>query len=383
MSGRFRVGAALTGIVVLTTAGLIAANGAQADPQAGPVGTSAKLPVPDQELVRDQQLLQAADVESKLGSRAIGSYFDASGELVVAVSDQATAAAVRAAGAIPKFVRYTASELRSVQGQLDHLAIGSSAGQVRSWYVDPVTGTVVVTVPSNARDLITKRFLRTAEQNGAMVTVRRSQGRLTLTEGEFGLLGGLQVDKNTGYTCSLGFNATTGDGQRIFLTAGHCTSGKPSWSRNGYILGNTRSSSFPGNDFGTVSVIEGWDQQGRVERWGSEDIVVRGTTSPTVGSEVCKSGKSTRWTCGRIVARNVTVNYGNNRVVKGLFQHTACVEAGDSGGANMSGDYAQGITSGAALVSGQCLSKYGQQNESYSQPIGEALSASGASLVLG
>jgi streptogrisin C len=379
MSGRFRVGAALTGIVVLTAAGLIAANGAQADPQVGKV----KLPVPDQELVRDQQLVQAADLESKLGSRAVGSYFDASGDLVVAVSDQATAAAVRAAGAIPKLVRFTATELQSVQGELDHLATGSSAGQVKSWYVDPVTGTVVVTVPSGARDLLTKRFLRAAEENGAMVTVRRSEGRLTLTEGEFGLLGGLQVDKNTGYTCSLGFNATTSDGQRIFLTAGHCTSGKPSWSRNGYILGNTRTSSFPGNDFGTVSVIDGWDQQGRVERWGSDDVVVRGTTSPTVGSEICKSGKSTKWTCGRIVARNVTVNYGNNRVVKGLFQHTACVEAGDSGGANMSGDYAQGITSGAALISGQCMAKYGQQNESYSQPIGEALSASGASLVLG
>jgi streptogrisin C len=377
MSGRFRVGAALTGIVVLTTAGLIAANGAQADPKVGAVK------LPDQALVQDQQLLQASSLESKLGSRVVGSYFDNSGELIVAVSDQATAAAVRAAGAIPKLVRYTATELNSVQGELDHLAIGSSAGQVKSWYVDPVTGTVVVTVASGARDLITQRFLRAAEQNGAKVTVRRTEGKVTLTDGEFGLLGGLQVDKNTGYTCSLGFNATTGEGQHIFLTAGHCTSGKPSWSRNGYVLGNTRTSSFPGNDFGTVSVIDGWDPQGRVERWGSDDIVVRGVASPTVGSEVCKSGKSTKWTCGRIVARNVTVNYGNNRVVKGLFQHTACVEAGDSGGANMSGDYAQGITSGAALISGECQAKYGQQNESYSQPIGEALSASGASLVLG
>jgi hypothetical protein len=388
MSGRFRVGAALTGIVVLTTAGLIAANGAQADPKAqtGAVGRgkdSTQLKLPDQALVQDQQLLQASSLESKLGPRVVGSYFDNSGELIVAVSDQATAAAVRAAGAIPKLVRYTATELNSVQDELDHLAIGSSAGQVKSWYVDPVSGTVVVTVAAGAGDLITKRFLRAAEQNGAKVTVRRSQGKVTLTDGEFGLLGGLQVDKNTGFTCSLGFNATTGEGQHIFLTAGHCTSGKPSWSRNGYVLGNTRTSSFPGNDFGTVSVIDGWDPQGRVERWGSEDIVVRGVASPTVGSEVCKSGKSTKWTCGRIVARNVTVNYGNNRVVKGLFQHTACVEAGDSGGANMSGDYAQGITSGAALISGECQAKYGQQNESYSQPIGEALSASGASLVLG
>ena len=73
------------------------------------------------------------------------------------------------------------------------------------------------------------------------------------------------------------------------------------------------------------------------------------------------------------------MNYGNNQVVRGLFQHTACVEAGDSGGANMTGNYAQGITSGAALIDGQCLEKSGQTNESYSQPIGEALSAAAPS----
>jgi hypothetical protein len=382
MSGRFRVGAALTGIVVLTAAGLIAANGAQADPQTGAVGR-ASLPRPDGQLLPDQELLQAGDLESKLGSRAIGSYFDDSGELVVAVSDLATAELVRQAGAIPKLVRFTATELYSVQAALDRLATRSSAGQVKSWFVDPLSGTVVVTVTSGARDLLTKRFLQAAERNGAKVTVQRSAGKLTLTDGEFGLLGGLQVDKNTGYTCSLGFNARASDGSRIFLTAGHCTAGKPSFSRNGYILGTTRTSSFPGNDFGTVSVIDGWDQQGQVERWGTGDLTVRGYATATVGAPVCKSGRSTKWTCGRIVAKNVTVNYGNNKVVKGLFQHTACVQAGDSGGANMSGDYAQGITSGAALVDGQCLEKSGQTNESYSQPIGEALSASGASLVLG
>jgi hypothetical protein len=383
MSGRFRVGAALTGIVVLTAAGLIAANGAQADPQTGAVGRNTKLPGPDGQLLQDRELLAAGDLESKLGARAIGSYFDDSGQLIVAVSDETTAELVRQAGAIPKLVRFTATELYSVQAKLDRLATGSGAGQVKSWYVDPRTGTVVVTATSGARDLLTRRFLQAAERNGAKVTVHRSAGKLTLTDGGFGLLGGLQVDKNTGYTCSLGFNALAADGSRIFLTAGHCTSGKPSFSRNGYILGNTRTSSFPGNDFGTVSVIDGWDQQGRVERWGTGDLTVRGYANATVGSSVCKSGKSTKWTCGRIVAKNVTVNYGNNKVVKGLFQHTACVQAGDSGGANMTGDYAQGITSGAALVSGQCLEKYSQANESYSQPIGEALSASGASLVLG
>lgn len=377
MSGRFRVGAALTGIVVLTAAGLIAANGAQAD---APVGTP-KLPTADQQLLQVQDQAQA--LEGQLGSRVVGSYLDAAGDLVVSVSDQATADLVRQAGAIPKLVDYTLEQLLKVQAELDDVATSSSAGRVKSWYVDPISGTVVVTAPSGVRDSITQRFLRKAKANGGKVTLRRTRGLVTTTDEQFGLLGGYQVDKNTGYTCSLGFNAQTNDGGRIFLTAGHCTAGKPSFSRNGYIIGNTRSSSFPGNDFGTVSVIEGWDQQGRVERWGANDVQVRGVADAMVGAELCKSGKSTGWTCGKIVARNVTVNYGGNKVVRGLIQHTACVESGDSGGANMTGDYAQGITSGAALISGQCLDKHGQANESYSQPIGEALSASGASLVLG
>jgi len=377
MSGRFRVGAALTGIVALTAAGLIAANGAQAD---APVSTP-KLPTADQQLLQVQDQAQA--LEGKLGSKVVGSYLDSSGGLVVSVSDQATAELVRQAGAIPKLVDYTLEQLLEVKSELDDVASSSSAGRVKSWYVDPITGTVVVTAPSGVRDAITQRFLRKAKANGGKVTLRRTRGVLTTTDEQFGLLGGYQVDKNTGYTCSLGFNAQTSDGSRIFVTAGHCTAGKPSFSRNGYIIGNTRSSSFPGNDFGTVSVIEGWDQQGRVERWGSTDVQVRGVADAMVGAELCKSGKSTGWTCGKIVARNVTVNYGGNKVVRGLIQHTACVEAGDSGGPNMTGDYAQGITSGAALISGQCLDKHKQSNESYSQPIGEALSASGASLVLG
>ncbi|MEV0801296.1 S1 family peptidase [Kribbella sp. NPDC050281] len=373
MSGRFRVGAALAGAVVLTAAGLVAANWATADSE--PSG------VKPGELTAKSPLV-ADTVETELGSRAVGSYYDEAGELVVAVSDLATADLVRAAGAIPRLVRFTADQLNAVQSELNRLASGSGAGKVRSWYVDPLSGTVVVTVPRGARDLITQRFVDRAKANGDRVTIRSAPGRVTTTADDFGLRGGLQVDKNTGYVCSLGFNARTTKGTRIFLTAGHCTAGKPSFSRNGYVLGNTRTSSFPGNDFGSVGVIEGWDQQGYVDGWGAGNVSVKGIANATVGSTLCKSGKSTGWTCGRIVARNVTVNYGSNRIVKGLFQHTACVEAGDSGGANMTGNYAQGITSGAALINGQCLEKTGQTNESYSQPIGEALQATQSRLVL-
>jgi streptogrisin C len=383
MSGRFRVGAALAGVVVLTAAGLVAANWATAETRTKQTGQKAGQPGAVGR-VTEQSPLVAEALETQLGSDSgvVGSYYDDAGALVVAVSDLATAELVRQAGAIPKLVRYTAGQLNAVLGELNRLATGSSAGKVRSWYVDPVSGTVVVTVPKGAHDMFTERFLRRAKENGDQVTIRTAAGQVTTTADDFSLRGGVQVDKNTGYVCSLGFNARTSKGTRIFLTAGHCTAGKPSFSRNGYVLGNTQSSSFPGNDYGTVDVIQGWDQQGYVEGWGAGNIAVKGIANQTVGSTLCKSGKSTGWTCGKIVARNVTVNYGNNKIVRGLFQHTACVEAGDSGGANMTGNYAQGITSGAALIDGQCLEKTGRTNESYAQPIAEALEATNSQLVM-
>jgi streptogrisin C len=372
MSGRFRVGAALAGVVVLTAGGLAAANWAGADtrnktgPQTAHQKQAAKTAVDP---------LVVETLESELGSDSgvVGSYYDDSGDLIVAVSDLSTAALVRRIGA---------KQLNAVQGELNRLAVSSSAGKVRSWYVDPVSGTVVVSVPRGVHDSITERFLSRALAHGERVTLRQVSGTVRTTADDFSLRGGVQVTKNTGYVCSLGFNARTRKGNRIFLTAGHCTAGKPSFSRNGYVLGNTSTSSFPGHDFGSVGVIEGWDQQGYVEGWGNGNVAVKGIADATVGSTLCKSGKSTGWTCGRIVARNVTVNYGNNRVVRGLFQHTACVESGDSGGASMTGNYAQGITSGAALIDGQCLEKYGQTNESYAQPIAPALQSTKSRLIL-
>ncbi|WP_350280618.1 S1 family peptidase [Kribbella sp. HUAS MG21] len=376
MSGRFRVGAALAGVVVLTAGGLVAANWATAETRTKTGAQAAA------KTTEDPLLAETLEAQLRSDAGVVGSYYDDAGELIVAVSDLSTAALVRQIGAIPHLVKYTADQLNAVQGELNRLATTSSAGKVRSWYVDPVSGTVVVSVPEKARDSITQRFLSRAQAKGDRVTIRRVAGAIRLTADDFGLRGGVQVDKNTGYVCSLGFNARTRKGNRIFLTAGHCTSGKPSFSRNGYVLGNTYTSSFPGNDFGSVGVIEGWDQQGYVEGWGNGNVAVKGIADATVGSTLCKSGKSTGWTCGRIVARNVTVNYGNNRVVRGLFQHTACVETGDSGGANMTGGYAQGITSGAALIDGQCLEKHGRTNESYSQPIAEVLQATKSRLIL-
>ncbi|MFC0626964.1 S1 family peptidase [Kribbella deserti] len=377
-SQRLRFGAiSFAGIVALVSAGLVVANGAQANQTADPVVPS----IPGVDKLQ-QRTLRAVGLEKQLGGKTLGSYIDKStGRIVVAVSDAASADTVRRAGAVPKLVKYTAAQLGSVKTRLDRLATTSNPGQVRSWYVDPASGTVVVKVTAGAKDAATQQFLRQVKAHGAKVSVKPAYGKVRTTAD---LLGGHQVNMSNGYLCSLGFNAKTSNGTRIFITAGHCTDGRPSFSRNGVAIGTTRSSSFPGNDYGAVNITStSWTQRGLVERWSGTDVPVRGRSDAPVGSPLCKSGRTTHWTCGVIVARNVSVNYGGGEVVSGLYEHTACVEGGDSGGANLSGNYAQGVTSGAGLIGGLCLEKYGQQNESFSQPIGEALSASGASLVLG
>ena len=96
---------------------------------------------------------------------------------------------------------------------------------------------------------------------------------------------------------------------------------------------------------------------------------------------VCKSGITTKWTCGIIAAKNETVTYTGGKTVYGMTRHTACVEPGDSGGANVSvfaGYHAEGVTSGASVFVDarrleRCLAKRGQQNVSWYFPIADSL----------
>ena len=317
----------------------------------------------------------------ELTPQAVGSYLDDTGALVLTVTDTATADAIRRAGGTVRIVRHTLEELTGVQHELDELGRTGRAGKARTWYVDPVSDTVVVKVPPGANDPATRRFLATARSHSTMVSVRPAYGRLTTTGTD--LKGGDEVDLSNGYLCSVGFPAISSAGTPIFFTAGHCTQGRPGFTSNGDRLGTTRVSRYPGDDWGSVNVTgRSWVLRGRVDRFGGSDVRVRGWSNAPVGTTVCKSGRTTHWTCGKITARNVSVNYGDG-FVTGLFAHSACVEEGDSGGPVMAGNLAQGLISGAANLNGQCMEKYGQPNDSLAQPIGEALAVSRASLVLG
>jgi len=315
---------------------------------------------------------------TRLGDRAAGSYIDErTGALVVNVVDPSAAGIVRAAGATPHVVSHSLAQLAAVKSGLDAAAAAHRAGHAMSWYVDVPSNTVHVTVPAGARDAATRAFVAKAERAGDAVRVTTT----TATLGTANIYGGDQVEMSNGYICSLGFNAYDSYGNSVFLTAGHCAAGYPTFSHNGTYLGGTRAYTFPGNDYAFVNIDNPsyWAPQPLVNEYNGYAVYVYGASQAAVGSSVCKSGRTTGWTCGTIQAYNVTVNYPEGTVY-GLTQASACVEGGDSGGSWMTGNYAQGLTSGAATYNGSCGQKVGQPNQSFYQPVTAALSAYGLRL---
>ncbi|WP_338022671.1 S1 family peptidase [Allosalinactinospora lopnorensis] len=78
---------------------------------------------------------------------------------------------------------------------------------------------------------------------------------------------------------------------------------------------------------------------------------VAGSNEASIGSSVCRSGSTTGWHCGTIEAKNQSVTYPQG-TVHGMTRTTVCAEPGDSGGSYITGNQAQGVTSGG---SGNCF----------------------------
>ncbi len=170
--------------------------------------------------------------------------------------------------------------------------------------------------------------------------------------------------------CSIGFSVHGG-----FVTAGHCgRAGAAVRGWDGSAIGTFQGSSFPDNDYAWVSVGNGWWTVPVVLGWGTvPDQLVRGSAEAPVGASICRSGSTTKWRCGRLLAKNETVNYSDGRVVHQLTKTSVCAEGGDSGGSFISGDQAQGVTSGGW---GNC----GSGGETWYQPVNEILQRYGLRL---
>jgi hypothetical protein len=324
---------------------------------------------------------------ASLGSRTGGDYLDDDGNLVVTTLDAAATAEVTRAGARAEHVDDSLGRLESITAALERQAARGGTGGVQEWYVDIPHNSVVVTVTDGASDARTVALLRVAAAFGQTVHVKHAPASEAPRTTEW-LAGGEKYILPDGqHTCSTGFNAADQYGRNVVVTAGHCMQQSGWETRSGYLVGARRTSSFPGDDFGTFwnQYPSYWQPVPYVDLYNGVYARVAGEWDyPPVGASVCKSGLTTGFTCGTITAVNASANY-DGQMVYGLVRHTACVEPGDSGGANISGSnyYALGMTSGANLYNKTyCLAKVGQQNVSWYQPVGEALSANGLRLVL-
>ncbi|WP_035279218.1 S1 family peptidase [Actinokineospora spheciospongiae] len=317
---------------------------------------------------------------SRLGSSYGNTWLDqATGKLVVGVTDASRVAEVRAAGATAKVVKHSAAELAGVQSTLDGKAAGAAESvpaSVTGWYVDPAANQVVVSVLND--DAAGLAWAKTAA-SGPVRTERVTDAPRPL----WNIIGGQAIYFGGG-RCSVGFNARNSAGTRYVITAGHCTELGGAVTGTGGSIGSVSGSSFPTNDYGRITVSSSAAvSTPLVDRYSSgSDVTVAGRTVTPVGGGVCRSGSTTGWKCGTVQAFNQTVNYGGGDIVYGLTRTNACAEPGDSGGSFVSNPgsgtrvQAQGLTSGG---SGNCSSG----GTTFFQPINEALTAYGLTLVTG
>ncbi|MEV8020218.1 S1 family peptidase [Streptomyces sp. NPDC086554] len=318
------------------------------------------------ERLADEKAAIAVDRAARrtAGSTYGGSWYDAdTGKLTVATTSTRKASALRDTGAAVRLVRHSATELDAAKERIDKLAAPSG---VSSWHVAPRSNKVVVNVVAAQKDdNDVRRFVERARRAGPVQVETVGAAPTTFAAGTVG--GDPYYTGNV--RCSIGFSVHGG-----FVTAGHCGqagAGVRGW--DGSDIGSFQGSSFPGDDYAYVSVGNGWWTVPVVLGWGTvPDQLVRGSAEAPVGASICRSGSTTHWHCGTVLAKNETVNYSQGAVHQ-MTKTSVCAEPGDSGGSFISGDQAQGVTSGGW---GNC----GGGGETWHQPVNEILSRYGLTL---
>lgn len=327
-----------------------------------------------------------------LGGAYAGSWFDlASGTLTVAVSDASRVADVITTGARARVVQHGLARLEAIKAGLDTLA-GKAPGATRTaatgrnqvpdlagWYVDPASNSVVVTVLEGATP--SAGTVALAEHGSAVRMLETDT--LGRTAGDF-MDGG---DEINAASCSAGFNLwNPATGQGYLLTAGHCVdAGNPTMGKGPARFGPVLESWYPSFDDAIIRAENPghWSQGPWVDTNPSDGgfAVVSGWSDAPVGMAICKSGITSRWTCGVIRAKDETVHYRGGITVYGMTRHTACVEPGDSGGPNvalLTMWSPEGVTSGGRHYwedgRWQCLAAVDAgENVSWYYPIADSL----------
>lgn len=333
-------------------------------------------------------------LKGKLGADYAGSWLDTkSGELIVAISDERKRSAVQAAGADVRVVKHSRAKLDGIVAELDRQAgkvKGSSAADRRvpgkrqaavaglsAWRVDPTTNDVVVSVVKGKQN---SAAIRALAKYGDAVRVEQLDAAPAVG-GDY-MDGG---DAINGASCSAGFNLRNpSTGQGYLLTAGHCVSAGSTLRGQGWNwFGTVLESWFPGADDAIARKQNSyWVQGPWVDKNPSNGgiLTVAGYSDPPLFAYVCKSGITTKLTCGQVWGTNETVTYPGYGTVYGLTRHSACFEPGDSGGATYqftggANQLAAGVGSGGVFYGDakRCGSAVGLGTTSWYFPIADSL----------
>jgi streptogrisin C len=290
----------------------------------------------------------------------------ADGKLMVAVINEQEAAKVRQAGATPKLVTRSQAELEALLAKVDKITRPDRGKGLQSWGIDPVSNKVVVKARGAYGAL---------SGLGDGVQVVQVATNFKQQAGEVNPGDPWWPGSET--YCSVGFPATDAQGNKHFLTAGHCTTdaNQPAYgaisqaNRIGTSnVGGSRSINAREGDMGVVAVTEsGWTVSPNVNTWGQPAITVTGSAEALVGETVCHTGNTApNFECGKVRAVNQSIDYGNV-IIDGLTTTDACSQGGDSGGAWLRGDKAVGLHSGGNST---CVAN---DDNSIFQPVNEAL----------
>lgn len=333
-------------------------------------------------IAHDLQASSAIEqLRSSMGEHFAGGWVD-NGKTFVGVTDQAKAAAVKAAGATPVFVANSLSKLDQAKESLDRIFTASQQqalaaravspnADIASYFVDIKSNKLVVSALESDRgraDELAQQAGLAASEYEVRIVNDMPKMQASVSAGD-----GYVIHKPEGnFICSVGFSVTDG-----FVSAGHC--GKKDYTVStlkGDDLGTFFGSDNPGaQDWSYIKTVSGTKLTPNINTYGGAPASVSGSDEAAVGASVCRSGNTSKVTCGTIQQKNVTVNYGADGKVSGLTQTTACSDRGDSGGGYYTGKQAQGVLSGG---SGKCNNGSGN---SYFQRLNPILEHYGVKLI--
>ncbi|MFF9312528.1 S1 family peptidase [Streptomyces sp. NPDC014748] len=338
----------------------------------------------------DQQAAQQSELAdlSRSGTATDGAYFTADGKLTVNVSSAAAAARAREHGLAARVPQHGERALDRIKAALDAQALRAAPDGVASWSVDLPSDTVTVHVTPGRTSAAAKSFLKTAAAQGSAVRVVNDGQRLSPQTTVYPGSSMSWTNSQGSWVCSVGYGAHDSSGRQYLVSAGHCVADLTDlYYNNAHFAKGVHSRYALGRrsvDMGVAQVDSDDSVATQVGTWGNgANIAVKGSKRAPSGSSLCKSGQTTGWTCGAVKSYNVSVTYvdehgGPDTVVTGLASSSVCTEGGDSGGAYISGNQAQGMTSGGPT--GQQCSGANSSGSSYFQPLDDALSYYGLTL---